>query len=227
MNVEWFFKLKEIDSLSKMRISHLKTIVEEQLRISKLNDRLQEAIAQTIKLKHELVLHNDKFAETEKKLKTASIQRQNLLDTGGSDQKIEHYTAEIERLENDGFILLSEGESLESQLKDNKTFISGLEKTILEINSEALPVIEKAQHEIKNLELRISLMHEELPDNFRSILTRVTNKNLAHGPFTRIEQGSCYFCRYKISRLDESEIDMQKELRTCPQCQRIFLPYGA
>jgi predicted nucleic acid-binding Zn-ribbon protein len=52
-------------------------------------------------------------------------------------------------------------------------------------------------------------------------------KNLAHGPFTRIDQGSCFLCRYKISRVEESEIDMQKALKICPQCSRIFLPYGA
>ena len=227
MNVEMFLKLKEIDSLNKMRISHLKLIEEQHARISKLNDRLQEGNVQTVKLKQELISANDKLAETERRLKLASTQRQHLMDLGGDEKKIEQFQREIEQFENEGLELLGEVESIENQIGDNKTFLSGVEKTINEINQEAQPEVEKSQQELKNIDLRISLLQDELPEDFKAILTKITNKNLAHGPFTRIEQGSCYFCRYKISRVEESEIDMQKGLRTCPQCQRIFLPYGS
>ena len=227
MHLEMFLKLKEIDSLNKMRISHLKLIEEQQERISKLNDRLQEGNVQTLILKQELIQTNDKLAETERRLKLASTQRQHLMDLGGDELKIQQFQREIEQFENDGLELLEQVESIETQIGDNKTFLSGVEKTISEISLEAQPEIEKSQQELKNIDLRISLLEEELPPDFRSILIKITNKKLAHGPFTRIEQGSCYFCRYKISRMEESEIDMQKSLKTCPQCQRIFLPYGS
>jgi predicted nucleic acid-binding Zn-ribbon protein len=227
VNLEMFLKLKEIDSLNKMRISHLNLIQEQNERIAKLNNRLQEASLQTAKLKQELIQSNDKLAETEKKLTVATTQKQHLLDLGGDEKKIELFQVEINRCEDEGLNLLSEVERIESEIGDNKTFVAGVEKTIHEISEEARPLIEESQQELKNIDLRVVLLQEELPDDFRSILIKVTNKNLAHGPFTRIEQGSCFFCRYKISRMDESEIDMQKGLKTCPQCQRIFLPYGS
>jgi predicted nucleic acid-binding Zn-ribbon protein len=82
------------------------------------------------------------------------------------------------------------------------------------------------KQKVVQAQMRIKLIEDELPTDFKSVLERTLKKNLALGPFTRNENGSCFFCRYKISKLDESEIDMQKQLKTCPQCSRIFLPYG-
>jgi predicted nucleic acid-binding Zn-ribbon protein len=227
VSVEWFLKLKEIDSLSKMRIGHLKAQDEEKVRISKLNDRLQAAKLQRDTLKQNLINSNAHLSEVEGKLKINSEQRQRLLDMGGDETKIKSFEEEISRLEEQGLLFLDELQSIETELEDNKTFQAGLEKTISEIKEEIRPELEKHDQEVKNLELRIELLTAELPADFKSILIKTVAKNLNHGPFTRIEQGSCYFCRYKISRVDESEIDMQKGLKVCPQCQRIFLPYGS
>ena len=98
---------------------------------------------------------------------------------------------------------------------------------MLEIESEVAEEKGKLEKELHSISLRVDLLKEELPSDFRQVLERVSARKLAHGPFTRIEGGSCYFCRYKISRLDESEVDMQKQLKICPQCSRIFLPYGS
>ena len=105
-------------------------------------------------------------------------------------------------------------------------FLSGLEKTYLEIEVEVKAEISEHQKGIEQSQMRMKLIEEELPADFRSTLERTLKKNLAVGSFTRIDQGSCFFCRYKISRTEESEIDMQKNLKVCPQCTRIFLPYG-
>lgn len=227
MSVDWFLKLKEIDSLAKMRINYLKTRSEHIDRISKLNDRRETAIVQTAKLRQETIALNTEMAEIDKKLKNASEQKQRVIDIGGDEKKIQSFTREIELLEEKGMEYLSRQDEIERESEEEKTFAAGLEKTILEIESEAKLELDKIEQELKNIELRQNLLLEELPADFKSLLTKITAKNLAHGPFTRIEQGSCYFCRYKISKLEETEIDMQKSLKTCTQCTRIFLPYGS
>lgn len=227
MSVEEFFKLKEIDSLSKMRINHLKTIDEELNRITRLQERFKASEKEHENHIREKMSLQDTLAECEKKLKNAAEQKQRLMDVGGDENKINQFSAQITEFEDKGFELLEKIEEAENLILEGKTFRNGLSKTIEEISAEVSPVVEKSQNEIKNLELRISLLKEDLPENFRNLLNKISAKNLPLGPFTRVEQGSCFICRYKISRIDESEIDMQKSLKTCPQCSRIFLPYGA
>ncbi len=227
MSVEWFMKLKEIDSLTKMRINYLKTRNEQNERISKLNDRRVEALLQTAKLKQETISLNSEMADIDKKIKSASEQKQRVMDIGGDEKKVQSFTSEIAVLEEKGMELLTRQDEIETEIHDSKTFAVGIEKTISEILLEAKPELDKVDQEISNIDLRHKILMEDLPLDYKSLLLKITAKNLAHGPFTRIEQGSCYFCRYKISRMEEDEIDMQKSLKTCPQCTRIFLPYGS
>jgi predicted nucleic acid-binding Zn-ribbon protein len=227
VSVDWFIKLKEIDSLTKMKNGHLKAKAEQEERIKKLSDRKDESLLQTAKLKQSLISINSEMADVEKKLKTSSEQKQRVMDIGGDEKKIVGYNSEIESLEEKGFELLGKLEETENELADTKTFLSGLEKTMKEIEDEGQSEIFKINNELNNICLRVNLLLEELPSNFKDLLVKTTAKKLAHGPFTRVDQGSCYFCRYKLSRLDESEIDMQKNLKTCNQCGRIFLPYGS
>lgn len=226
MSVEVFSKLREIESLSRMRNKHLSAKSEQEDRVSLLNKKRQEHDLQTAKLKQALILTNDKLAEAEKKLKLIVEQKQRLIDYGGDETKIRDFSAQINQLEEEAFSFLQEAEQIENELSDAKTFSEGLEKTISEISQEVSVEVMKADGEVKTLEMRISMLMDELPADFKAMLIKVSSKKLAHGPFTRIDQGSCYFCRFKISRIDESEIDMQKNLKTCPQCSRIFLPYG-
>lgn len=227
MSVDLFFKLKEIDSLSKMRINHLKTIDEQVNRVSILKNRLNASELDSKKALDEKISYQNDLGDLEAKLKNASVQKQRLIDIGSDENKVAQFSIQIENFEEEGLNLLGLIEEKDLLIKEGKTFREGLCRTIDEIQNEVSPVVENAQKEIGNLETRIELLKNELPSQFQSILAKITAKNLVHGPFTRIEQGSCFICRFKISRIDESEIDMQKGLKTCPQCSRIFLPYGA
>jgi predicted nucleic acid-binding Zn-ribbon protein len=227
VSVEWFMKLKEISSLTKMRINHLKNLNEQENRLSNLYGKRQEKNMQTVKLQQEQNAIQQTIFELEKDLKNADLQRQRLIDIGGDQNKISAYQKEVLQYEEKGFLLFEELEKNQSDLEDAKTFLSGIEKTIAEIKSEVEEEVLKEKKAIIQTELRLKLLDDELPADFRHLLHHTSAKNLAHGPFTRIENGSCFFCRFKISRTDESEIDMQQKLKTCPQCDRIFLPYGA
>lgn len=227
MSTEWFLKLKEYDSLSKMRNTHLKALKEQDDRLSSLNEKRHEKNLQTEKLKQELISEQQNYFETEKKLKSCEEQATRLRDIGGDENKIQQYLKEATQLEDSLFASLEKTESLQGEIEETKTFLTGIEKTIQEIQAEVNSEKETAQKAIDQLDLRLKLIEEELPSNFQTLLKKTLAKNLAIGPFTRIESGSCFFCRYKISRIEESEVDMQQQLKTCPQCMRIFLPYGS
>lgn len=226
MSVEWFLKLKEYDSLSKARINYLKTIKEQEDRLSKLNERRELSLTQTSTLNQSIREVESELFEVEKKLKTLSEQKQRFLDVGNSE-KAESFQKDIDQAESKGLELLEKVEAYQTEIQETKTFSAGLEKTIHEIQTEVNLEKERLNKEIEQIDFRLEGIKEDLPEDFKTILSRTLAKNPAHGPFTRVENGSCFFCRYKISRVDESEIDMQRMLKTCPQCSRIFLPYGS
>jgi predicted nucleic acid-binding Zn-ribbon protein len=227
VTADWFLKLKEFDSLEKMRISHLKAIKDQEDRLKHLNVKRQEQQKVQEILKAELHSLQQAYFETEKKLKICEEQASRLKDLGGDSDKIDRYQKDAATLEDDLFAILEKIESHQESIQEKKTFLAGIENTIQEIKSEVEAEIKEHSKAIEQLELRLKLIKAELPSHFKDALERTLKKNLALGPFTRVDQGSCYFCRYKISRIDESEIDMQRALKFCPQCSRLFLPYGS
>lgn len=210
-----------------MRTNALKNKSEQDDRLSKLRNLHEEKVSLTAKLKQDLISLKDQLAQVENKLKVAGEQKQRLIDVGGDEKKIQDFQKQMETLEEEGFTLLNQEEELEAEMNDVKTFMAGLEKTQAEISAEVGEANGITSQDISNFDTRLKLLMDDLPENFRSVLTKTMARNLAHGPFTRVDNGSCYFCRFKISRIDESEIDMQQALKTCPQCSRIFLPYGS
>jgi predicted nucleic acid-binding Zn-ribbon protein len=224
VSINWFLKLKEIDSLTKMRGEHLKALIGQDDRLTKLYNRQHDSHLQTVRLQKEMFTLQQSMHDVEQKLKLYQKQRTNLMDIGESGKK---YDIQIDDVEGQGFALMAEIEKNENELKDLAEFSTGLERTINEITHEATIIKSEEEQAIKNLNLRLSLLEDELPSHFKEMYKKVSQLNLPRGSFTRIEDGSCYFCRYKISRLDESEIDMQQEIKQCPQCRRIFLPYGS
>lgn len=226
MSLEWFSRLKEYDSLTKARLGHLNAIKEQDMRMSALEKRREESMAQLSNLKSDYVRHQQELLELENKMKILSQQKDRWIDQGGEETKRKSMEDEIAKLDDHGFELLQLLDTNETDRKDAQIFIDGIGKTILEIHEESKAEISKNEEAIKHLDLRLEGITEMLPQEFKDLLMRTLKKNLAHGPFTRIENGNCIFCRYKISRVDESEIDMQKKLKVCPQCSRIFIPYG-
>jgi predicted nucleic acid-binding Zn-ribbon protein len=227
VSAELFLKLKELDSLSKMRIKHLSALSEQEDRLSKLTARQNEAYLQTEKLRQDNQTKRHELFEIEKKIKSMQEQKQRLIDIGESGSKVDSYLAQIDEAEEKGLLLLELLEANEGEIKDQQQFLAGLTKTITEISGEAQEIKAQEQRELENVELRMRLLEEELPPDFRALYHKTVSKKLAQGPFTRIEAGSCFFCRYKLSKMDESEIDAQQKLKVCHQCYRIFLPYGS
>ena len=227
MSLEWFYKLKEFDSLTKMRINHLKAMSEQENRLSSLNERRQTNVLQTEKLQHDAHTLQHELFEIEKKMTEIETQRKRLEENNGDFEKISNFSSKIADLENEYFKKMTAQEELEQDRADLKLFLLGLDKTILEIQQEVDQEIQKEKNEITQLDLRLQLLQEELPPDFKSTLDKTLARKMVIGNFTRVDKASCYFCRSNLSKLEESEIDMQHLLKTCKMCHRIFLPFGA
>jgi len=202
------------------------SITEEEARLTKLQEHKSLRLTQINELQHQYSEFSRIYHEKEKDLNMNESQAKNLQEMGGDENKIKVFLQKAGVLENELMELIESQENIQTEIKDHKTFLSGLEKTMAEISSEVSANIGQQTSELAQYKMRMELLFEELPENFRNAIKRVLAKNLAHGPFTKNENGSCYFCRFKISKLDESEIDVQRILKHCPQCSRIFIPYS-
>ncbi len=226
VSLEAFSRLKEYDSLSRERNRLLIATKDQENRMTSLKAREADSLSQLSNLKDQHVQLQQELQDLEDRMKLLNQQRDRWIDQGGDEGKRKVMEIEIVTLEEKGFSLLETLEQNENDRKDARTFLDGLAKTMDEIQSEV--EVENAKHReaIANIDMRLAGLLDMLTPEFKNALERTLKKNPAHGPFTRIESGSCFFCRYKISRIDESEIDMQKKLKHCPQCGRIFIPYG-
>ena len=200
---------------------------EQENRLSSLNEKRQNKLLQTEKLQHEAHSLQHELFEIEKKMTETETQKKRLLETGARDEKIEGFTSKVQELENEYFQKLATQEEWEQEKADIRQFLQGLDKTIQEIQIEVDKEIASEKNNVVQVDLRLKLLQEELPPDFKSTLDKTLTRNLAVGNFTRVDKASCYFCRSNLSRLEESEIDMQHLLKTCKMCHRIFLPYGA
>lgn len=226
VSLEWFSRLKEYDSLTKARLGLQNAIKDQDSRVIGLEKRLEESLAQLSNLRNDHVRHQQELLELESKIKILSQQKQRWIDQGGAEEKRRSMETEIAKLEDHGFNLLQLLETNETERKETQTFIEGIGKTITEIRAEATAEITRNEEAIRNLDLRLQGILDILPGEFKDLLLKTLKKSLAVGPFTRIDNGSCFFCRFKISKTDENEIDLQQKLKVCPQCTRIFIPYG-
>ncbi len=227
MSREAFQKLREIDSLLKMKIKALALVSEQDDRLSRLQSQKTDRLEQKDQDKKLYTQTQQNLFEMEKKLKTASQQKERLEQYSPDDPKLKELAQTIEELEMQGLDFITAIDEIELRLKDHDTFLTGVTKTIEEITGEAILIKQKHQQEADNLTLRINLCTEELPSQFQQTLTRLISKNLPQAPFTTIHNQACYFCRSSVSKIEESEIDTKFAIIHCKQCGRLFLPYTA
>lgn len=222
-----FSKLKEYDSLSKKEQQLLGEIDQEKLRTFKIKNLIENHLSQRAEIKNKISSTNNLILEKEAQVKTLLEQKNRLIDQGLSEDKVKDYEQKIHQLESDAFALFEEVDQLESELKETITFETGARQTLAEIESEVNEAIVKKEQDITNIKNHLLSITEELPEHIKNLLSKMIAKKLTHGPFTKIADGACLMCRFKISKIDENEIDVHRNLKQCPQCTRIFLPYGS
>lgn len=172
MTVKPFLILKEIDSLSKMRITQLNAKTDQEERLKKLNDKRQGIEFEISDAKKQIVANRGQLDATEQKLKVAVEQKQRLIDMGGDEGKIAIFERDINFLEDQGLEYLGLIDEAEQKITELKTFLSGLERTLDEISQEVREETSKMGEEIKNIDLRLELLMEELPSEFKTLLDK-------------------------------------------------------
>lgn len=221
-----FSKLKEYDSLSKRQQQLLREINEENARSEKIHSLISDHLARRNEIKKEIVHYNNLILELESQVKLLAEQKERLINQGTTEDKIAQYQIKINEFEAQAFSYLETMETLELELQETVNFESGARKTLSDIEAEVELSVRSKENEANNLRSHLEDILNELSPSLRTSLDKLFAKKLAHGPFTKIAQGACMMCRFKISKTDEAEIDVQKLLKYCPQCTRIFLPYG-
>lgn len=143
------------------------------------------------------------------------------------ETSIKHVEENLEDLENKGLELLEEIELNEAEIADCESFLKGSSETLEEITEEVNQFKNSHQKQIDVLEIRIQNLTSELPTLFRDKIIRTLEKNINISSFTRIQNGSCEFCKYTLSALDISNIEDKLLLKSCQSCDRLFIPQQA
>lgn len=221
-----FSQLKEYDSLSRREQQLLSEIQQENERTNKIHSLIENHLLKRQEIKSAIVQKNSQILDNESQLTVLQEQISRLILQGVTEDKIKEYQEKIANLEDQSFSFLEVIETLESELKETMEFEAGARKTLQEIETEVEQIVQIKNQELKALRSHQQDLLSQLPKYISNLLLKLIKKKLTHGPFTKIATGSCMVCRFKISKLDEAEIDVHKNLKQCPQCERIFLPYG-
>ncbi|HLT23282.1 MAG TPA: hypothetical protein VKZ84_07555 [Bacteriovoracaceae bacterium] len=221
-----FSSIKEYDSLSKKQQQLLREIAEEKERSNKIKLLIEKHLARRSEIKSSISEKNTNILDKESQVKVLREQKTRLMNQGSSEEKLNDYESKISTLEEESFAMLEEIEELERELQETLQFEEGARKTLSEIEKEVEQLVGSKETELRNITSHLEGILNQLPERVRNLLIKLSEKKMVHGPFTKIEAGSCMMCRFKISKTDEADIDVHRLLKQCPQCSRIFLPYG-
>ena len=234
MNKEDFRILKEICGLED-KLTHKEVeINSEKRRITKIEEMRSNRQEESSKLESELQRLEKRSEEIDQNLSnihTQITQSLNAIDNAISEKQLESAQSQlnqqklkVEELESSAFETLENIEEIIEKMNDAKTFLEGSLKTIEEITNEVDRNIHPINEEISILKERILNLKGQLPTDVISKLEKLIDKNLKHGPLTKIENGACYICRFDINTIDRDKVEKALQLKSCSSCSRIFIP---
>ncbi len=206
-DVDDFFRLREYDSLMREVDRLRQGIAQESERLSRRKSELSDRIELLNSRESQFRQFNHQIAELDRRL-------------------AQHLSPEAKtKLEEEGLKLLSEQEEISQLISEDQVFIKGFTQTVQELESEILAEIQSSEAVIAQNLKRADSVYATLPTEWHAQYQRILAKKPAHGVFSRIENLKCQFCRYTISKVLESEVDVGLQLKGCPGCGRLLLPY--
>jgi predicted nucleic acid-binding Zn-ribbon protein len=231
---DFFRQIKEIYQL-KISINRAKQSIKEELsrleKVQSLQNQREFSKENDLKnlknIREQLLLKQKRDDEVRSQLtsqhKAAQSDKTGHLITA-SQNKIQELNNELKSIESDSLSFLEQEEILENSIKDHDEFLKGINKTLHEIKEEVLHENEAKHQEIKTLNERIELLLQAMPTGYQEILKTTFSLKLAQSPFSSIEKLRCQICQYSINRALEVLIEENYELKSCPNCRRIFIP---
>jgi predicted nucleic acid-binding Zn-ribbon protein len=234
---EPFFLLKEFQSLDKHISECLTVIQEEEKRLIKLNqlkqsraEDLENHLSDQEKLQKDIAskeIINSKLSRDYEQTLASETQIKTSQELQSYEQQKAKLENEKNKLDQELFELLEQQEELATVIKDDQSFLSGINKTIQDIAAEVNQVKIKEESSIKDYEYRQSLLLENLPTHFQDRFQRIYKNLKGKRPITIARGSNCAECAFLLSRNLLSELDRGETLVTCPNCHRLLLPSSA
>lgn len=226
-------------SLKELLSLHLATIDLEQKKLLQL-ERLQHIDQLMIDSQQKIQTINLNLSNAENKIKLLEaqlkkideqilqMQKQSDLIHNAQQQKLyeqqlENLREEKDRYENEVLHLLENIDHQKKELKIQNDKIFNLPLTKKDIEPEAQQTIVNCNQSIKSNQQRQSYLIAEFSTTEQKTIQNAI-KNNAKNFLSFISKGNCHTCGYKLSSIDISQIEKDKQIKTCTMCGRILLP---
>lgn len=234
MNKENFRVLKEIVSLLQELEKRDVLISEEKTRITRIEEMRKDAAHKIEQSEIALKSFKERLLKVEQDIDSlaTSIERadnalnmaKNEKEAELSQRQKEENTLRLAEADSEGFSLMEKLEEEESIINEKEEFLSGSQKTLTSISSEVEENNKPLMKEQEGFKGRILTLRETLNEMTLSKLDKVLKKKLTHGPLTKIESNSCFICGFKLTKVDQDQIEQHLKLKSCTSCERIFIP---
>ena len=236
MNLKDFSNLIEIQSLQSHQKKHLNEIASQESRINSLIKKKCQTLlestdiqAKITEIKPHLTSNENALNALEKRIGPLNSNRMMVKTTEqllAIDKELATVTSEKGKLEN---IILEQMETLsnlEDALSTFNSFLSGIDKSIQEIQTEVNQTIKEENIQISNYQERISELIKNIPSEAKEIFSNVNKKHKYNSPITLINNNACSKCNYPIDRNLASLIEKGTMLELCPGCERLLAPHN-
>lgn len=234
MDIDSFRSLIEIQGLKNRQQVHLKNIGSQELRLTRLQEEREESQAQLTPLRQELSALEQKIQDYEGRLKKREAEmtraRENLMqaktltEMQNLEKAIKDAEIDTNNLSDDILTFLQTFEEKNKEQERLQNFLTGLSKTIPQIEQEVQSAIMIEKKEIQNYQTRIEALFDDVP-SAKEIVLNCWKKN-KKAVVSVDDQDTCE-CGIKVGRNMASQIEKARELFTCASCGRIFIPYKA
>ncbi len=230
-----FRHLIEIEALKTQNQNDEATISNENKRISDLG-ALREKKSQQIKLLEEenrnLHLSNKQLTIESLQQKCQKMKSQMDLVTSEKEQhalenQLKTVQAELDSLEEIYFTSLERTEAIEEEIKENKVFLEGSEKTLSEIEKDVSLEIKKIQLVIEGRNVRVHSLEEQLDIALRSFYYDLEKKFKPKRPVAYLIEKKCSFCHMMVDSQFKAAVEEGRAFETCPNCGRLLIPETA
>ncbi|MBY0516546.1 MAG: hypothetical protein K2P81_06540 [Bacteriovoracaceae bacterium] len=207
--VDDFFLLREFDSLNRENESTQQKIRDEEERIKRRANELAQRKEQLSAREQSYKEMTHQIAELDRRL-------------------LQHLSPEMKaQLEEQGLELMTQQDQIDELIKEDKTFIVGYQKTLLELTSEIESEIQILKNKILTHQKRLDSLLPTINPEWMEKYQKIRAKKLSHGSFSTLEGLHCKFCRHTVSKEFQSDVDVKLQLKSCPGCSRLILPYKA
>jgi uncharacterized protein len=236
MTLNHFQDLVEIQGLDNKILVHQQLISEQRQRLLLLQNQIREKqellsvhTREQIQKKLDLEINeqlleqlNQKIARIKENLKSVTTEKQML----ALESELSLLETQRLALEDKVFALLDNVETIEKTIPDLEQFLKGSQQSQTQIEQEASAIVREEEEKIKDLQLRIDHLLEQIPQEMRNVFLPVYQKFRFKNPLCFVENEHCNQCFFLINMNLNMMLEKGTSLELCPSCQRLLTPHS-